>query len=121
MAFGDAGGGLKEGLPEAFLQASLLIRIVPLYLINLFTRFISKSKASSFSFSFVVDNSNNLESFLGKKILNVFHLPRLPYPPGIGIFFNQSQGKLNTTLSYLEGLLSDDDINQITEDLKSLI
>lgn len=112
---------VKEGLPEAFLQASLLIRIVPLYLINLFTRFISKSKASSFSFSFVVDNSNNLESFLGKKILNVFHLPRLPYPPGIGIFFNQSQGKLNTTLSYLEGLLSDDDVNQITEDLKSLV
>ena len=111
---------VKEGLPEAICQASLLMRIVPPYLVNLFTRFICRSKVTSFSFSIIVDNPSNSVNFLGNKILNIFHLPRVPYPPGIGVFFNQFQGKINATFSYLEGLLNDDEINQITEDLKSL-
>jgi len=43
----------------------------------------------------------------------MFHLPRVPNPPGVGIFFNQFKGVLNITLSYLEGVLSEEEADSI--------
>jgi hypothetical protein len=111
---------IKSGLPEAIAQASYLMRIAPLSLLNLFIKSISRTEVASFSFSFIGESVYNSNKFMENDILNIFHLPRVPYPPGVGIFFNQFQGELNATLSYIEGMLSDDEIKDITRELESL-
>jgi len=56
---------------------------------------------------------------MGNKITNIFHMPRTPVPPGIGIFFQQSNEKLNVILSYLDGMLSKDEEEIFLTSLKS--
>ena len=110
---------VQAGLPEAIKNASLLLRIATLPLVNLFLRFISKKHFASFSFSFV--NSHACQTkFMENEIENIFHLPRVPNPPGVGLFFNQFNNKLNITLSYCEGLLTENEAGQIVSDLKTL-
>jgi len=111
---------VKSGLPEAFSKASFLMRIAPLPLVYLFLRLMTKGEIASFSFSFVGESSYESGKFLNTQVKNIVHLPRVPYPPGIGIFFNQYQGKLNATLSYIKGIISESEINSILGALRRL-
>jgi hypothetical protein len=110
---------VKSGLPGAIKNASFLLRIVSLRVVNLFLRLISRKHFASFSFSFL-SNSYNSPKFMEETVENVFHLPRVPFPPGVGIFFNQFNGRLNVTLSYSDNLLSEEQAKQIITDLKTL-
>ena len=112
---------VKMGLPEAIKEASFLIRIAPLPLVDFFVRVMTKGEAASFAFSFVGESVLNLDTFCGARVSNLLHLPRVPLPPGLGIFFNQFQGKLNATFSSVEGLLSESEVRQVSEYLKGLV
>jgi hypothetical protein len=112
-------GQVKTGLPDALRNATLLLRIAPLPLVNLFLRFMSRKHFASFSFSFV-GSAYKLPKFMDEEVQNIFHLPRVPNPPGIGIFFNQFNGSLNATLSYFDGLLNEDEVGRITRELNSM-
>jgi hypothetical protein len=46
-------------------------------------------------------------------------MPRVPVPPGIGIFFQQSKEKLNVILSHVDGILTDEESAKILGMLKS--
>jgi len=111
---------VKSGLPEAFSKASFLMRIAPLPIVYLLLRLMTKGEIASFTFSFLGESSYESKHFLNTQIQNIFHLPRVPYPPGIGIFFNQYQGRLNATLSYIKGLITEPEINQILNALREL-
>lgn len=110
---------VKTGLPDALRNATFLLRIAPLPLVNLFLRFMSRKHFASFSFSFV-GSAYNSPKFMDEEVQNIFHLPRVPNPPGIGIFFNQFNGSLNATLSYFDGILSEDEAERIVNDLKAI-
>jgi hypothetical protein len=58
---------------------------------------------------------------MGAKITNLFHMPRGPVPPGIGVFFNSFRGRLNATISYLDGLFTDTEMEALERDLRSSI
>lgn len=109
---------VKTGLPRALQQASFLMRIVPLPLLSYLLRLHLKDQIASFSFSYMGESAYRSSQFMGEKVKNVFHMPRVPVPPGLGIFFNQYRGKLNGVLSYLEGMLSDDEVDMIVKTLR---
>jgi len=111
---------VKIGLPEAIKEASFLIRIAPLPLVDFFMRVMTKGETASFAFSFLGESVFAPDTFLGAKVCNLLHLPRIPLPPGLGIFFNQYQGRLNATLSSVKGLLSESEVKQVDEYLKGL-
>ncbi len=46
-----------------------------------------------------------LETFAGCRIVNGYHVPTVSSPPGIGLFFSESGGRLTMTLSWKEGCL----------------
>jgi hypothetical protein len=50
---------------------------------------------------------------MGRKVLELFHMPRVPVPPGLGFFSNYFNGRLNLVISYLDGLLRDDEVQML--------
>ncbi|TRZ93692.1 hypothetical protein D4R78_07860 [bacterium] len=110
---------VKVGLPDALRNASFLLRIASLPLVIFFLQLMSKKHFASFSFSFV-GSAYNSPKFMDEEVQNIFHLPRVPNPPGIGIFFNQFNGRLNATLSYFDGVLSENEVERIASELNSI-
>ena len=110
---------VKSGFPEAVKRVTFLLRIAPLPLVNLFMHYMSRKHIASFCFSFV-GSAYNAEKFAQNEVRNIFHLPRVPNPPGVGIFFNQFNGRLNATLSYFEGVLSEAEADNIASQFKAI-
>lgn len=110
---------VKNKLPEAIVNASFLLRIASLPLVNFFLKLISKKHFASFYFT-CLNNAHQQNKFMQEEVRNIFHLPRTPKPPGVGIFFNRFDNKLNITLSYFDDLLNDQQVNQITKNLEAL-
>jgi hypothetical protein len=109
----------KNRIPQAIVNASFLMRIASLPLTNFFLRLMSKKNFASFSFSYL-SNAYQENKFMESQVQNIFHLPRTPRPPGVGIFFNQFENKFNITLSYFDDLLNAEEADQITKSLEAL-
>ena len=110
---------VRTGLARHLSEASLLMRIVPLRAVSRLLKLYLTDKIASFCFSFLGDAGYMPGRFMGQKILSSYHMPRLPVPPGLGVFFQESQGRLNASLSYTEGLLSEGEVNGVLGALKS--
>lgn len=110
---------VKSDLPGDICKASLLMRIAPPSLLGRLLKMYFKGEIASFCFSYVGRTAYSSPSFMGSKITNIFHMPRIPVPPGIGVFFQHSNEKLNVILSYLDGMLSNDEEEIILKSLKS--
>jgi NRPS condensation-like uncharacterized protein len=109
---------VKEGLPRSLWEASFLSRIVPLPILSRLMRIHLKGEIASFCFSLVGETGHMATRFMGKEVRRSYHMTRVPIPPGLGVFFHQSQGRLNAYLSYAEGLLKEDEVNAILSDLR---
>jgi len=112
---------VQSSFPEILLKASALLRIAPVSFLKHIFRIPFEGKFASFSFSHIGRCSYQSSEFMGAKINNFFHMPRVPVPPGIGIFFNSYNGMLNIVISWLDGLVGDDDISAIECNLKKLL
>jgi hypothetical protein len=110
---------VKSGLPRDIEEASALMRILPLPILSHLMRLHLKGEIASFCFSYVGEAAYTCPSFMKNKVHNIFHMPRVPVPPGLGIFFHQSHGKLSAVLSFAAGMLSDDEVNTIVHGLES--
>ncbi|RJR14986.1 MAG: hypothetical protein C4581_13010 [Nitrospiraceae bacterium] len=108
---------VKAGVPRDLMEASHLTRIAPLALFNKVISGPFKGKIATFIFSHVSKNPLSTE-FMGAKIEDVFHMPRVPVPPGLGFFSNYFNGRLNLVISYLDGLLSDDELDVLEKEIK---
>jgi len=103
---------IKTGVPRDIMEASHLTRIAPL---SFFKKIIDgplKGKIATFIFSHVSRNPLAPE-LMGARIEDVFHMPRVPVPPGLGFFSNYFNGRLNLVISYIDGLMSDDEVDML--------
>jgi hypothetical protein len=110
---------IKDDFPGNLRKASLLMRIAPLSLLGRLMKIYLKGQIASFSFSYLGETAYESSCFMNNKITNIFHMPRVPVPPGIGIFFQQSQANLNVILSHVDGILTDEESAKILGLLKS--
>jgi hypothetical protein len=78
-----------------------------------------KGEIASFCFSFLGEAESSITHFMGKEVQRSYHMTRVPLPPGLGVFFQQSKGRLNAYLSYAQGLISEDEADAIADGLKS--
>jgi hypothetical protein len=112
---------VQSCFPENLLKAAALLRIAPVsFLKNIFL-LPFEGKFASFSFSHIGRCSYQSPEFMGAKINNFFHMPRVPVPPGIGIFFNSYNGALNVVISWLDGLVGDDEIFAMECNLRKIL
>lgn len=110
---------VRADLPGDICKASLLMRIAPASLLGNLLKLYFKGEIASFCFSYIGKTAYASPYFMKNRITNIFHMPRIPVPPGIGVFFQQSNEKLNVILSYLDGMLSKNEEELILSSLKS--
>jgi hypothetical protein len=109
---------VKAGFPRDLAEASLLTRIAPLGLLGKLIHLPLKGKMATFVFSHLGKSSYRSPEFMGAEIGNIFHMPRVPVPPGLGFFSNTCDGRLNLVISHLEGLFADDDIRRLAAGIR---
>lgn len=109
---------VQSRFPQNLMAASSLTRIVPLPVLRRIFHLPLQGKIASFCFSHVSKCSYTSHDLMGCRIMNVFHTPRMPVPPGIGIFFNSFGGRLNATISWLDGTFTDVEVEAIESELR---
>lgn len=112
---------VQNRFPQHLMAASSLIRIAPLSLMHRIFHLPMQGKIASFCFSHVSKCSYSSHDLMGARITNVYHMPRMPVPPGIGVFFNTFDGRLNATISWLEGTFTEEDVAAIENSLRSYL
>jgi hypothetical protein len=113
---------VKQGTLLALVKASLLTRIAPVWLSNVVMKLPFVGMPSSFSFAALMKSSYSAAEFGSNPVSNIYHLPRIPLKPGLGIFFTQYKEKLTLVISSLEGVVSGEEMKNITSHLvKSLL
>ena len=111
----------KSGLPRNMEAASCLTRIAPLGLMQRLVRLPLQGRVGSFCFTCVGESSFTSARFMGYPICNVFHLPRVPVPPGIGLFFSQHQGRLNGVFSCMESQMAPEDVRLLLRRVREIL
>lgn len=101
---------VKSGFPRDLAEASLLTRIAPLPLLGKLLHLPLKGKMATFVFSHLGKSAYQSKELMGAGVDTIFHMPRVPAPPGLGFFSNYYNGRLNLVISHLDGLLTDDEV-----------
>ena len=112
---------VKSGLPADMNEASLLARILPLSLYGKLMHLPAKGKIASFAFSHLGKSSYQDKQFMETPIENIFHMPRVPLPPGIGFFSNLCDGRLNLVISCVDGIITDSELDALEAAIRSKI
>lgn len=108
---------VKSGIPRDIMEASHLTRIAPLPFLKKIIDVLLKGKIATLIFSYVSKNPLSTE-MMAAQIENIFHMPRVPVPPGLGFFYNYFNGRLNLVISYLDGLITDDEVTRLERGIK---
>ena len=100
---------IKNKLPYCLSKACLLCRPLPLPAI---AKFSQKSSGSSGTAAIALLSQMEFDSvfLLGEKVKELYHVPRIPPSPGLGIFMNRRGSKLNITLSWVDGVIDDEEL-----------
>jgi hypothetical protein len=108
-------------LDESFLAVLELMMRLPSWIFMRVVRWQFKGEICSFYHSHTGVFAPELTVFAGGLITNAYHLPCLAMPPGTGLFFCERGGRVNITLTWREGCLSDEErrlmLEQVMEDL----
>ncbi len=110
---------IKKKIPYHFINASLLMRIMPLKFLSFFMDFRMKKNPCSFSFSYISEQAFNLKHVQTLEVVNLFHIPLVPINPGVGVFFTRFNKKLNMIISSFENTLNEKDGNYLKEKIIS--
>lgn len=109
---------VKSGFPRAMADSSMLMRILPVSLLSRFMLKPLRGEFASLGFTCVGKGGYPFDRFMEGELANLLHMPLVPVPPGIGFFINQFGPKMNAVLSYLDGMLDEEDLRHIREDVR---
>lgn len=112
---------MKQGVPAAFQDATMLTRICPQWLAARIAKLPFQGRVCSFYFACLRDSAFDQETFLGLPVTNLIHTPRVPAPPGLGLGITFFRGRMNLVFSYLEGVLDDVSAQEVSRRFKSLL
>lgn len=99
----------RARLDESFSAVLELMMRLPASLFMRVVRWQFKGEISSFFHSHTGTFAPEISEFAGAKIINAFHLPCLGMPPGTGVFFSERDGRVTITVTWREGILTDEE------------
>ena len=106
----------KEDLPAAIEDANLLMRILPARALWRFLQRLYRNRLASFGFTCLGESAVKATAVQGCRVRDQIHFPVIPTPPGIGLILNQNRGNYHAVLSYVEGVLSEEDADLLMAD-----
>ena len=106
---------VRQGQIEANEVAMTFLQYRPLPMIRRAVRWISGGDTFSFNCADVTEFPAALARCFGRRVVNAYHVPAVPPRPGIGVFFNRCAGRNNLVVAWIDGVLSEDDVNRIVE------
>ena len=109
---------VKEEMPAAMENANLLMRILPARQLWRFLMRFYRNRLASFGFTCLGESSDTVTDVLGCAVRSKIHFPVIPVPPGIGLILNPSGGGYHAVLSYIEGVLSEDEADALMADFR---
>ncbi len=111
---------VKAGLPQDIAEASDLLRILPIPWLARLARLPMAGAFGSFSFAALSSDLPRRDAETPWPVANLFHLPRMPLPPGFGVVANQFAGRMNLVLSAHEEIVSRSELAEAAERLRAL-
>lgn len=117
----DAGGSMEDAARDLQRQFAEMtrdrfevsfavmidaMRRLPAPLYRRFLRREASGQVASFYHAHTGEFLPQRREFCGGEILDGWHVPSVPQPPGTGLFFSERGGRLTGTLSWREGVLS---------------
>jgi len=102
---------MKTKMPHSLTKACLLCRPLPLPLIAKFSR--KPATSGTAAIALLSQMEFNSATLLGEALKELYHVPRIPPAPGLGIFMNRRGAKLNITLSWTDGILNDAELEML--------
>ncbi len=112
---------IKSGFPRALAESSMLMRILPTSVLGRLMLRPLRGEFASLGLSCVGKGGYAHSQFMGAEVVNLFHMPLVPTPPGVGFFVNQNGDRMNVVLSYVDGMLDEDDVRRIRENVRRLL
>ena len=112
---------VKAGFPRALGDASLLMRIMPPGVLSRVLLLPLHGEFASLGFSCVGKAGYTFSKFMELEVENLFHMPLVPVPPGVGCVVNRCGRRMNAVLSYVDGMLSDEEARSIQGDIRRLL
>ena len=106
---------VKAGLAEAVAESSMLMRILPLSLFSRAIFFPLRGEFSSFAFSCLQDGRFTADRFMGVRVRNLYHMPLMPVPPGLGLVVHRFRDRMAAVLCYLEGILTEGEAEAVEQ------
>ncbi len=113
-------GQVKAGLPQDIADACDLLRIFPQPLLSRLARLPMRGELGSFSFAQLASAAPHEPAVWRGRLGNLFHMPRIPLPPGFGVVANQFGGRLNIVLSAHEQVVTRPELAEISDRLRRL-
>lgn len=110
MADAVRGGHIEaNAVAMEFLQyrpLSMMLRVLP---------WTASGELFSFNCADLTDWPPALEHCFDRRVVNAYHIPVVPPSPGIGVFFNSCESLNNLVISWIEGVVSEDEVTRIIE------
>ena len=112
---------VKDEMPAAIEDSNLLMRILPARLFWKFMVLFFRNRLSSFALTCLGDPLLKASSALGCPIRCHVHFPVIPTPPGLGLVLSRSGKVYHAILSYIEGILPEEDVDALLDSFRKLL
>lgn len=110
---------MRGRLDQRWADGLRLARRVPSSLLMRMMRRRFRGEIASFFHSFTGSFANDVDSLLGTRVLNAYHVPTVSQPPGTGLFVGRHGSRLNVTLSWRRDALSDVEADVLLDSVRS--
>ena len=109
---------IKQKIPDHFKNATLLMRIAPAGVLGFFMGKTMKRHPYSFSFSYIPKQAFHLKEVFDLETADLYHMPVVPYEPGIGVYFTRFNDRLHLVLSGYGGKIKREDLISVANAVK---
>lgn len=110
---------MRSRLDQRWADGLRLARRVPSGILMHMVRRRFRGEIASFFHSFTGSFADDAETLFGVRIVNAYHVPTVARPPGSGLFVGEHRGRLNVTLSWRDGVLSEPEADVMLDALRS--
>ncbi len=106
---------VRDGQIEANAAGMEFLQYCPLSTMLRVLPWTAGGELFSFNCADLADWPPTLERCFGRRVINAYHVPVVPPRPGIGVFFNRCMRRNNLVVSWIEGVVNDDDVTRIID------